>query len=197
MCIRDRIQPVSVTTGKTPSLKTVRNWYFDLERFAQALRDRQLELRSLENCRQSLVNVIEEFLKNPMIYVKNDDMEAVEELRTALPEHTLDADPHKTSAALVFTSLSDREQEMCIRDSPGGGQEHVHPGEAAAAQRLIEHRCRVTYLVAAFGGNAGGQTDFGGAVAVLFLVIQPAFPQRHLVHLSLIHIWSTRFLSAI
>lgn len=113
------IQPVSVTTGKTPSLKTVRNWYFDLERFAQALRDRQLELRSLENCRQSLVNVIEEFLKNPMIYVKNDDMEAVEELRTALPEHTLDADPHKTSAALVFTSLSDREQACRVLKEHG------------------------------------------------------------------------------
>ncbi len=113
------IQPVSVTTGKTPSLKTVRNWYFDLERFAQALRDRQLELRSLENCRQSLVNVIEEFLKNPMIYVKNDDMEAVEELHTALPEHTLDADPHKTSAALVFTSLSDREQACRVLKEHG------------------------------------------------------------------------------
>ena len=104
------IHPISVTTGKTPSLKTVRNWYFDLERFSEQLKSRQNELRQQENCRQSLVNVIEEFLKNPMIYVKNEDMEGIEDLRSRMPAHTLDIDPRKSSTALVFSTLEDREQ---------------------------------------------------------------------------------------
>lgn len=113
------IHPVSVTTGKNPSLRMVRNWYFDLERFSQALKDRQNELRLREDCRQSLVNVIDEFLKDPMIYVKNEDMETVEGFRAELPAHTCDADPHKTSTALVFSSLADREQACRVLKEHG------------------------------------------------------------------------------
>lgn len=91
-------------------MKTVRNWYFDLERFSEQLKTRQNDLRQQENCRQSLVGVIEEFLKNPMIYVKNEDMEGIEDLRSRMPAHTLDIDPRKSSTALVFSTLEDREQ---------------------------------------------------------------------------------------
>lgn len=102
------IKPVSVTSGKPPALKAVKNWYFDLERFSGFLKQRQHELDSQENCRKLLISVIDEFLKEPVIYVKTEEEDLLKEVCSKLPPHKIEPDKQKSSYVLTFGNLDDR-----------------------------------------------------------------------------------------
>ncbi|MDR1665089.1 MAG: class I tRNA ligase family protein [Clostridiales bacterium] len=104
------IAPVAVTTGKTPSLKAVRNWYFDLARFSGALKQRQRKLRDEGISRRFMLSTIDDFLKDAEILIKTEDFETLSKARETMPAHRADINEEKKSAVLTFSALKDRER---------------------------------------------------------------------------------------
>ena len=103
------ISPKIVTTGKTPSLKAVKNWYFDMERFNGSLKERQKLLEEEGISRKFLLSNVADFLKDPTILVKTEDFETLGRAITQMPGHSADIDEEKQSAVLTFKVLKDRE----------------------------------------------------------------------------------------
>ncbi len=103
------INPITVTTKKTPSLKAIKNWYFDLERFSDALKQRQQKLREEGISRRILLSTIDDFLKDPSIIIKTEDFDTLRNACAKMPEHTADINEGNKSAILTFKVLKDRE----------------------------------------------------------------------------------------
>jgi len=105
----DLIAPLSVINGKTPSLKAVSNWYFDLQRFTDELKARQSTLKEEGISRRVLLSVVDDFLKEPIILVKTDDFATLRSVCEKMPEHEIEINEEKQSATIKFTKLRDRE----------------------------------------------------------------------------------------
>jgi len=103
------IAPLSVLSGEKPELKSVDNWYFDLPKFMDLLKEWNEKLNNTEGFRKLTVNTIDEFLKKPVIYIKKDDSETYNKLKTDLPPHKMITDEKKPSFEIIFDKLSDRE----------------------------------------------------------------------------------------
>ncbi len=106
------IDPKSTLSGKTPELKDVVNWYFDLDDCVDMLKKRMDYLKADSNTRKYIINTIEEFLKPPYIYVKKEllgDESEMEDLRESLPKHSILSDEKKASVTFVFETLKDRD----------------------------------------------------------------------------------------
>jgi len=103
------IAPIAVTTGKKPALKAVKNWYFDMERFADGLNQRQKQLKEEGLGRKFMLSNIDDFLKDPAVYIKTEDFDALREACREMPPHTLDINEESKSATLTFKALKDRE----------------------------------------------------------------------------------------
>ncbi len=69
------ISPISALTGKKPVLKAVENWYFCLENFIDVMKKRNDALRRYSNTRRFQLDVIEESLKKPCVYIPRKNME--------------------------------------------------------------------------------------------------------------------------
>lgn len=110
------IAPVSVLSGKRPTLKPIRNWCFDLERFGPELRARQDILEGDPTTRKYLISVIEEFLRPPMVYVKKEQMELVHSHAAEMPPYETLSEEQKTSDSLVFGTLADRAAACRVLD---------------------------------------------------------------------------------
>jgi methionyl-tRNA synthetase len=104
------INPRSRLTGKKPALKDVTNWYFKLEDFQMLLQEWVDYLKQLPNTRPMLTNILQEFLKPPVIYVKKEFQEEVDALRGQLPNFKIEEEEKKTSFEMVFDNLEDREK---------------------------------------------------------------------------------------
>ena len=74
------ISPISALTGKKPILKSVDNWYFCLESLIDMMKERNDALRRYSNTRRFQLDVIEESLKKPSIYIPRKNMANQEEL---------------------------------------------------------------------------------------------------------------------
>ncbi len=110
----DLIDPKSTLTGETPEMRDVTNWYIDLTKF-QSLMDEYVEdISAKENVRPLVANTIREFMTPPMVYVKNEYLEAYETLKGELPEHTLNTAANKTSFSLEFRNLADRDTARAV-----------------------------------------------------------------------------------
>ncbi len=105
----DLIDPKSTITGETPEMRDVTNWYIDLTKFSELLKDFAEDLKSKENSRALVYNTISEFMLPPMIYVKNDFLEGYEAIKDKMPEHKLIVDEKKSSFTLEFKNLSARD----------------------------------------------------------------------------------------
>ncbi len=105
----DLIDPKSTITGETPEMRDVTNWYIDLTKFSELLKDFAEGLKSKENSRALVYNTISEFMLPPMIYVKNDFLEGYEAIKDRMPEHKLIVDEKKSSFTLEFKNLNDRD----------------------------------------------------------------------------------------
>ena len=107
---KELINPKSVTTGKVPSLKPNKNWYFDLERFADDLKQRQDMLKSEGISRRFMLSNIDDFLKDPAILVsKTEDLDNLRNACAKMPPHHADINEEKKTATLTFKVLKDRE----------------------------------------------------------------------------------------
>lgn len=103
------INPKSAISGKTPEIIKVTNWYFKLEEFQKLLADRVDYLRKNTNSRKYLLNTMEEFLREPMIYIKKNQLPKLKEIIDELPKHEYIEEEKKPSVTLVFNNLKDRE----------------------------------------------------------------------------------------
>ena len=112
----DLLNPKSILSGETPELKETPNWYFDLEWYRSDLEKWVCDLSGKDNCRANLISVLNEFLKDPVIYTKKDYQDQLEKLKDRLPEHVIKSDENKASFELVFKKLSIREEACEILD---------------------------------------------------------------------------------
>ncbi|MDD4680250.1 MAG: class I tRNA ligase family protein, partial [Clostridia bacterium] len=85
-------------------------WYFKLEDFQPLLQEWVDHLMQLPNTRPILTNILQEFLKPPVIYVKKDHQSEVDALRNRLPEFKTEEEENKTSFEMIFENLEDREK---------------------------------------------------------------------------------------
>jgi len=113
------IAPVAVTTGKKPVLTAVKNWYFDLERFSDDLKKRQIHLREEGISRKFMLSNIDDFLKDPAIFVKTEDIDALRQACAKMPPHTLDIKEEAKSATITLKALKDRETACKILREAG------------------------------------------------------------------------------
>ena len=114
---QELINPISSLSGKTPVLKEIGNWYFNLENYIDLLKDWTSYLNQKTPTRSYVTKEINEFLKKPELYVKKeflDDFKAV----SNLPEHELVVD-NKPSFTVIFNKLTDREKACEILSAAG------------------------------------------------------------------------------
>lgn len=106
----DLIDPKSTLTGKTPEMRDVTNWYIDLTRFKELLETYVDGLSEREDVRPLVANTIKEFMMPPILYIKNEFFENYEAVKNEMPAHTCDTGANKTSFALVFKDLEERDK---------------------------------------------------------------------------------------
>lgn len=112
------INPISILSGKTPEQIAVKNWFFDLPSYADLLEKELNQWEQNPSYRKSLIQVIREYLKKPSVYVKKELVEEIKTLNT-MPSFTVLEESQKTSWALVFNDLKDRDQALSVFQQNG------------------------------------------------------------------------------
>lgn len=113
------LEPKSILSGNTPELRNVTNWYFELDKYNNILKERVSYLKNNSNWRKYLLNTIEEFLRAPIIYVKRKQLEGIKDLEKTLPKHTIIDEPSKASISFIFEKLEDRDIAREVFDKAG------------------------------------------------------------------------------
>ena len=107
----DLIDPVSALSGEKPKLIEVENWFFDLDKCTDEVRQWLESIEKRSDTPNFMVKEIKEFLKKPETYVKR---EYVPKLQTLSLPHYEFVDKNAPSVTLIFDKLSDREQACKI-----------------------------------------------------------------------------------
>lgn len=102
---QELINPVSTLSGKKPEMRDVTNWYVKLEEF-QKLLEQWADKLEEKGTRNFVVKSIREFLEPPCIYLKKEYLDEVGSMEN-LPAYTLREEENKTSARLLFSTLSE------------------------------------------------------------------------------------------
>ncbi len=113
------IDPKSTLTGDTPIMKEVVNWYFNLTDYMDLLKEYTDRLKKQKNIRPLVVKTIDEFLKAPVIYVKNEYQEKYESLKAQMPVHEFIEEPKKPSFTIQFNKLPDCDEACKILTANG------------------------------------------------------------------------------
>lgn len=113
------INPKSTLSGESPLVKNVSNWYFDLESCKQIIKDRVEFLRQDSNIRKYILNIIDEFLKPPAIYVQKKQIEGKRDIEKDFPYHSVLEDNKKTSITYIFNNLDDRDSARKVLELNG------------------------------------------------------------------------------
>ena len=116
----DLIAPKSSVTGTKPAMLPVENWYFDLPAFTGFLQGRVAELEADPEIRPVVYTTIKEFLVPPVIYVKNDEYEAYQDVAHRLPEHAYrSSEAGKQSFEIEFPTIDDRDTARSVLAAEG------------------------------------------------------------------------------
>jgi methionyl-tRNA synthetase len=115
------INPISAITGKKPVLKAVENWYFCLEDFIDIMKNRNDALRRYSNTRRFQLDVIEESLKKPSVYIPRKNMDNQEELEKLFPAHETIDEEKKSFVQFIFKNLEARDEAKKVLE-----QKNVH-----------------------------------------------------------------------
>ncbi len=108
---QDLINPISTLTGDTPTMKPVKNWYFDLPKYKDFLKSYCSKLHDDELVRSIVPTTIEEFLGEPIIYVKNEAYGDYLSIKDDLPKHEFrEAKEGKQSFEIIFESIENRDE---------------------------------------------------------------------------------------
>lgn len=127
------IDPISTLSGVKPILKDVQNWYFILEEYMAHLKDMVGKMRMEKQVRANVVNTIDEFLKDPVIYVKRKDHEFLSEKNLQIVVKEIQDDGKKPSVTYVFDSLEARD---CAREILDGENIRYRTGKTLVPFRL-------------------------------------------------------------
>jgi methionyl-tRNA synthetase len=111
------INPISILSNEKPVLKEVDNWYFVLDEYTEQLYKMVEKQRKERLVRQTILNVTEEFLKKPAIYVTRKEQEKVIEAGVEFENATLIDEEKKPSVTYEFESLDDRDKARAILDA--------------------------------------------------------------------------------
>ncbi|NLY97581.1 MAG: class I tRNA ligase family protein [Clostridiaceae bacterium] len=111
---QDLINPKSTLSGKRPAMVDVTNWYFNLNEFHDLLKQWVEQLKEIPGYRNFVITSIEEFLEPPVIYIKKDQLEALEAIKDKLPPYEFQNEENKSSALMIFDSLELREKACTI-----------------------------------------------------------------------------------
>lgn len=111
------INAISTLSGKKPILKSVDNWYFTLDESIEIMKELNDFLKKNTNRRKYEIKAIEEFLKNPLIYVPRKYIDNLNELEKRLPKHETIDEEKKSSISFVFENLEDRDIAKEVLDS--------------------------------------------------------------------------------
>jgi methionyl-tRNA synthetase len=110
----DLINPRSTLTGKKPELKDVTNWYFKLDSFHDLLLEWIDKYKERLDSRLFVEKSIREFLEPPVIYVKKDQLDLLDEIKNIIPPYSLRDEENKSSVPLVFNNLKSREKACLL-----------------------------------------------------------------------------------
>lgn len=114
------INPVSTLTGEVPVMKPVENWYFTLPDYQNFLKDYVSKLENSETTRAVVPKTINEFLGEPIIFIKNELFDAYTDVKDDLPKHTFkEAEKGKQSFEIVFENVDDRDVARDILKNSG------------------------------------------------------------------------------
>jgi len=113
------IDPISTLSGQKPILKDVKNWYFVLEEYMEHLKDMVAKMRAEKHVRANVTNTMDEFLKQPVIYVKRNDFNQLVENGVSMGESALIDDGKKPSVTYEFASLEARDHARIVLDEQG------------------------------------------------------------------------------
>jgi len=107
----DLLNPKSTLSGKKPEMKEVVNWYFALEDFKDELQNWVDDIKDKENTRPLLTQTLQEFLREPVIYIKKDQLELFDALSIDKSgfDYDLTVPENKPSAIMTFKNLEERE----------------------------------------------------------------------------------------
>lgn len=114
------INPVSTLTGEVPVMKPVENWYFTLPDYRSFLKDYVSKLENSETTRAVVPKTINEFLGEPIIFIKNELYDAYSDIKDDLPKHIYkEAEIGKQSFEIVFENVDDRDVARDILKNSG------------------------------------------------------------------------------
>ena len=117
---KDLIDPVSMLSGKTPVLKRITNWYFDVGAYREQILEIIESMQQDRRNRKYVTNEISEFLKKPELYIKQEQYSAFSALRNSLPKcEEFEVASNKPSFTVVFERLEDRERACDILNGAG------------------------------------------------------------------------------
>lgn len=108
---QDLLDPISILSGHTPVLKPINNWYFDLAKYKDFIKQWLEEAEKDKRTRNFAVKELMEFLKEPEIYVlRRDQMDIWESVKDFLPPYEITEDNEKKpSFTITFNSVEERE----------------------------------------------------------------------------------------
>lgn len=101
------INPKSTLSGETPVMRDVVNWYFNLTEHSEELLAYTDKISRQKNVRSLVTKTIREFLKPPVIYIKNEFLAQYEACKAQIPAHELLEEKKKPSFTIQFAKLPD------------------------------------------------------------------------------------------
>lgn len=113
------LEPKSTLTGDTPIMKDVVNWYFDLPKYNNLLKEYVTRIRRQKNVRPLVAKTIDEFLKKPEIYIKKEFKDIYESVKDQFAPHELIPEGKKPSFTIVFDKLEDSDKATEILSANG------------------------------------------------------------------------------
>ena len=117
---KDLIDPVSMLSGKTPVLKKISNWYFDIAKYRPQILEILDEWEKDRRNRKYVTREVREFLKKPEIYIKQEYLSEVEKIKNQFRNcEIVDANTNKPSFTVIFEELKDRENACEILNEKG------------------------------------------------------------------------------
>lgn len=112
------LHPISVLSGKEPARVSVKNWFFNLLDYREDVESALAAWAKHPGGRESLLKVVNEFLKKPCVYVKKELIENIEAIG-GMPPFTVIQDNQKASWALEFADLDARKHAVSLLKQNG------------------------------------------------------------------------------
>ena len=113
------IDPKSSLTGETPIMKNVDNWYFDLPAYNSLMKEYVAKIQKQKNVRQLVTKTIDEFLKEPVVHIKNELQDKYEAVKAQMPPHEFLEEKKKPSFTIVFNTLDEMNEATAVLSANG------------------------------------------------------------------------------